>query len=403
MGKTGRRSATISALLLVVAIVGLICWAADAQSVPGVSGKIIKVGAYVPETGPVPFYMRITYGATAYFKWINEKGGINGYTFDYVTRDDGYQAARTLAVSRQLAEQEHVFGLVAPIGTPNSVAAMPYLERSGLPVIGPVGAAPVFSRPPKKNVFTLLPLYDWEGAFAAEYAITKLGKQHVAVLYENDELGRPAFKGAEAVLRKAHLALATALPFDVTEVDFSSYAARLKAAGADTVLVWGSNKNFASVLRESDRIGFKPAWFAPFFVADPVTFKLGGDLVNGAYFASWLIPLGSNDPNLKEYKEALSKYYPKEELGIFSMNGWTHAAVFARAVELATANGGALTRERAMQALESIKDQKIGLAGGISFSATEHNGVSKVTVLQARNGQFEQVSPFLPLNRLDVE
>lgn len=376
---------------------------ARAQQVQGISGKTIKVGAYVPETGPVPFYMRIAYGAVSYFKWVNEKGGINGYTFDYIMRDDGYQAARTLAVSRQLAEQEKVFAFVAPIGTPNSIAAMPYLERSGLPVIGPVGASPAFSRPPKKNVFTLLPLYNWEGAFAAEYAVAKLGKKKVAVLYQNDELGRPAFKGAQAVLKKAGLDVAAALPFDVTEVDFSSYAARLKAAGADTVLVWGSNKNFASMLRESDRIGFKPAWFTPFFVADPVTFKLGGDLVNGAYVASWMMPLEADDANVADYKKALAKYYPKEELGIFSMNGWTHAAVFARAVQIATANGGALSAERIVQALESIKDEKIGLAGGIGFSPTEHNGVSKVTVLQAKNGQFQQVSAFLPLNRVDVE
>lgn len=104
---------------LAVALVGTV-QDARAQQVQGISGKTIKVGAYVPETGPVPFYMRIAYGATADFKWVNEKGGVNGYTADYVMRDDGYQAARTLAVSRQLAEQEKGFAFVSPVGTPPS-------------------------------------------------------------------------------------------------------------------------------------------------------------------------------------------------------------------------------------------------------------------------------------------
>jgi len=357
--------------------------------------KLIKVGAYVPESGPVPFYMRLAWGAMTRFYWQNDQGGINGWKIDFITRDDGYQASRTVAVTKQLVERDKVFALAANIGTPNSIAALPYIKKTGIPVVGPIGASPKFTSPVIPNMFTLLPDYTWESERAAQYLVEKLGFKKIGVLYENDDLGIPGFKGVKTYLKTKDLTVAEALPFDVTEVDFSSYAFKMKKAGAEAVCLWGSNKNVASFAREGLKIGYKPVIFAYFYCADPTTFKLAGDILDDRFYvASWLMPLSSTDPNMQGFKEALKKYFPKEDLGIFPMNGWSHASVLVRGIEKVVGKGKSLTWENLIEGLNSIRDEKVGLVGSVTYSPKDHAGVKKTAILKATKGEFVQVTDF---------
>ncbi|MCK6453125.1 MAG: ABC transporter substrate-binding protein [Alphaproteobacteria bacterium] len=356
--------------------------------------RTVSVGGFTPVTGPVPFYNILTDAADAFFQQLNEKGGIRGWKVKYTRLDDGYEPARSVAVTRRLAEETKIFALVAPVGTATSVAVIPYTKEKGLPVIGPIGgSSKLFVEP---HIFALLPDYAWSAASNAEYALGGLGLKRLALLWENDELGRSAKRGFDLYMQAKGIAAVESVPFEVKTTDFSPHIRRVMEAKADGVILFGSNANLAAALKASDQFGFKSTWFAPFFTADPSTFKLAGNLLNGVYFSSWLMPVDSDDPAIKTYRESVAKYYPKNPVGVFGLNGWSNAALFAVAFEKLIESGKPLTRENLVAALDRLKDAQVGGARNVSFKPGDHRGTRQEGIIRAENGGFKLVREFRP-------
>src|ERR1700756_1116839 len=177
------------------------------------AAKTVTIGGFTPVTGPVPFYAIVTHAADAYFKSMNERGGIKGWRVNYVTLDDGYDPARSVAATRRLVEENHIFALVAAVGTATNVAVIPFAKESGLAMVGPVGGASAFFAEP--NIFPLLPDYGWSAASNAEFAVNDLKLKKIAPLWENDELGRSAKRGFDLFMEASKVAAVESVPFEV--------------------------------------------------------------------------------------------------------------------------------------------------------------------------------------------
>jgi branched-chain amino acid transport system substrate-binding protein len=356
--------------------------------------KVVTVGAFTPVTGPVPFYSVLTHAADAYFKHLNENGGIKGWKVNYVTYDDGYDPARSVAVSRKLVEEDGAFALAAPVGTATNVAAIPYAREKNIPMIGPIGGASVFFVEP--NVFPLLPDYGWSAASNVDYAVKDLGFKKIALLWENDELGKSAKRGFDLYMKELGLEPAESVPFDVKTTSFSPHIRRVANSGAEAVILFGSNANLAAALKAADLQALDVKWFAPFFTADPSTVKLAGDLLDGTYFSSWLLPVSSEEPDVKAYRESVAKYYPNDPIGVFGLNGWSNAALFAKGFEALLDSGKPLTGESLIAALETLNNASVGGAQGVSFKSGDHRGTRQEGIIQAKGGKFELVREFRP-------
>ncbi|UXS05488.1 ABC transporter substrate-binding protein [Agrobacterium tumefaciens] len=356
--------------------------------------KIVTVGAFTPVTGPVPFYSVLTHAADAYFKHLNENGGVKGWTINYITYDDGYDPARSVAVSRKLVEEDGAFALSAPVGTATNVAAIPYAKEKKVPMIGPIGGASAFFVEP--NVFPLLPDYGWSAASNLDYAVKDLGLKKIALLWENDELGKSAKRGFDLYMKELGLEPAESVPFDVKTTSFSPHIRRVANSGAEAVILFGSNANLAAALKAADLQALDVKWFAPFFTADPSTVKLAGDLLNGTYFSSWLLPVSSDEAEVKAYRESVAKYYPNDPVGVFGLNGWSNAALFAKGFEALLDSGKPLTGENLIAALETLDNASVGGAQGVSFKAGDHRGTRQEGIIQAKDGKFELVREFRP-------
>lgn len=356
--------------------------------------KTVSVGGFTPITGPVPFYTILTDAADAFFQQLNEKGGIKGWTVKYSRLDDGYEPARSVAATRRLVEETKIFALVAPVGTATNVAVIPYANEVGLPIVGPIGGSSRFFVEP--NVFPLLPDYAWSAASNAEYAVDELGLKKIALLWENDELGRSAKRGFDIFMEAKGITPAESVPFEVKTTDFSPHIRRVMDAEADGVILFGSNANLAAALKAADQLGFDSTWFAPFFTADPSTYKLAGDLLNGVYFSSWLMPVDSDDPEIATYRDSVAKYYPKNPVGVFGLNGWSNAALFAVAFETLLDSGKPLTRESLVEVLNELKDAQVGGARNVSFVPGDHRGTRQEGIIRAEDGGFKLVREFRP-------
>jgi branched-chain amino acid transport system substrate-binding protein len=245
-------------------------------------------------------------------------------------------------------------------------------------------------------VFPLLPDYGWSAASDAQYALDDLKAKKIALLWENDELGRSAKRGFDLFMASRNATPAESLSFEVTTTDFSPQIRRVANSGADAVILFGSNANLASALKAADRQDLKTQWFAPFFTADPSTFKLAGALLNGVRFSSWLLPVTGDDAGIKAYRDSIAKYYPNDPVGVFGLNGWSNAALFGQGFEKLLASGKPLTRENLVAALDTLKDATVGGAHNVTFTPGDHRGTRQEAIIQARNGAFEVVRPFQP-------
>ncbi len=372
-------------------------WARAQEASPGIdlASKTVTVGAFTPVTGPVPFYAILTHAADACFKWANETNALDGWKIKFVTYDDGYEPARSVAVTRRLVEENKIFALTAPVGTAQSVAVIPYAKEVGLPMIGPIGGATaLFS---ERLIFPLLPDYGWSAASNLDYALNDLKSGRVALLWENDELGRSGKRGFDLYLKTLNREAAESIPFEVRSTDFTPHLRRIANAKAETVILFGSNANLAAALKAADRLGFQANWMAPFFTADPTTYKLAGKLLDGVYFSSWLVPVTSEDPQIQAYRESIKKHYASDPVGVFGLNGWSNASLFLNGFKALIASGKPLTRASLVDVMETLTDQNVGGARGVSFTKGDHRGARQEAIIRATaGGKFEMVRGFKP-------
>src|SRR5208282_2905460 len=65
-------------------------WPSLAANAPGVTDTEIKIGQTMPYSGPASAYGAIGRVEAAYFKMVNDQGGVNGRKINFISLDDGY-------------------------------------------------------------------------------------------------------------------------------------------------------------------------------------------------------------------------------------------------------------------------------------------------------------------------
>jgi branched-chain amino acid transport system substrate-binding protein len=349
----GRYAPGSTTLLLALALAG--CGTRGGEV--GVSESEIVLGTWGPQTGPAAAWGTVIRGMEVYFRLVNEEGGIHGRTVRFLARDDQYQPARTVSAVRELVERDGVLAIVGGIGTAPTMAVRDYLAEQGVPVLGLLSGAHQFVVPPTPTLFTGLPLYLEEGDLLAAYAADSLGRQRLAIVYQNDDYGRSGLEGARAAL-VARGRTAIAVSVELMDSDLSSQAIRLREAGADAVVLFTTPRHAAILLREAARIGYRPQWLGSSTLGDAALLhELSEGLWEGAIFAS-LLDLESDAPALQRFRQARERFAPGEREGYFFLAGMAVADMAAEALRRA---GPDLTREGLIAAMEGMEGyQSIG-------------------------------------------
>jgi branched-chain amino acid transport system substrate-binding protein len=360
------------------------------KSSPGIADSEIIIGNWATQSGSAALYSAIAKGVDAYFQHVNEQGGVNGRKLKLITYDEEYQPSRAVAVAKKLIEEDKVFAIVGNDCTSCNKAALPQIKKEGVPLVGPSTGADIFVNPVIPNVFGLLTNYGVEGRIFANYAVDQLKAKKIGIFYQNDDFGKSGYKGAIDELKKKGIEPVAEIPYNSTDVDFSSPALKMKEANPDVVLSFSITKPTAAYKKELHKVGVD----VPFMVtsvggADNNLFNLAGDAWKNVYSSSWTALAGTDDPKVKKYEEALGKYAKGVNPSGPALWGWAEAEVL---VEGLRRSGNDLSRENFIKQLETLKDWNEGLAFNVTYSPDNHYGTTSVVIIKDENGKMAKAS-----------
>jgi ABC-type branched-subunit amino acid transport system substrate-binding protein len=350
--------------------------ALGAQAQPsGVSASAIVIGQSAPLTGAnAELGNDIRNGALAYFRKVNDSGGVHGRRIELVTLDDANQVPQAEANTKKLVEEQGVFALFGYASATLSRPALPTVEKHRVPFLAPfTGADPmrVFNR----YVYNMRASYADELEKIVEH-FAPLGVKRFSIVYYDDVVGRENFAAVDRALKKRGLTAVSVASFkDRAKPDIAAGVSEVAKASPDVIILTTLYKASADFIKLARRSGVAAQMVSNSFPgASPLAKELGSEGA-GVIVATVVPPPTKRSlPVVQEYQVAIEKHLGKKEFSFTSLESFIAAKVAVEALKRA---GPRPTREGFMQALDGLKSLD---SGGyvVSFSPASHNGSSFV-------------------------
>ncbi|HUG78793.1 MAG TPA: ABC transporter substrate-binding protein [Burkholderiales bacterium] len=351
---------------------GALLAASAAIAEPGVTRDKIVLGSFLPlQSGLAAGATQMKEGTEAYFRYVNDQGGVHGRKIEWIVENDSYNPQQTVAVVKKLVDRDEVFAIVSTLGTVTNLAVLPFLKQRGVPIINPAGGHLDLNKPKDKNVFGILPLSSEIGESMADYAVGKLGAKRVAIFFQNDQFGKDQRDGAVEYLKKKGMTPVAEASYVPSDVDVSAQVVALRQANPDAVILGVIPKHGSLFMIEAQKLGWKPKVVGHNTMADPVVVDLAGSALEGIYVNLMTAVDTMDRPQVKLANQILAKYSPKTKPGYYPYLGMAGAVIF---VEGAKKAGKDLTRAKLIKALEDTKRIETGLVPPLEWSAKYHGG-----------------------------
>jgi ABC-type branched-subunit amino acid transport system substrate-binding protein len=354
-----------------VAVLGLALAAptlAQKRYDPGASDTEIKFGQTLPYSGPASAYGIIGKVQTAYFKMLNESGGVNGRKLNFISLDDGYSPPKTVEMVRRLVEQDEVLFLMNTLGTPSNTAIHRYMNAKKVPHLFLATGASKWNDP-KNFPWTIgfNPSYNNEGRLYAQEILRTRPNAKIAVLMQNDDYGKDYFNGfSDGLGAKAKTMIVAQATYEVTDPTIDSQIVTLQSSGADTLFNITTPKFAAQAIRKVADIGWKPVHYlnnvssSVGSVLAPAGLDKSKGLISMQYIKDPTDPHLVNDPVMKEYFAFMKKYVP--DLNVNDGSATYGYAVAQLMVQVLKQCGDDLTRENIMRQAANLKNFQIPMA-----------------------------------------
>ena len=348
-----------------------------AADMPGVTDTEIKLGNISPYSGPASAYSTIAKTIDAYFKKVNEEGGINGRKVTFLSYDDGYSPPKAVEQARKLVESDEVLLIFQSLGTPSNAAIEKYMNMKKVPQLLVATGATQFGNPAEAPwTMGWQPNYQSEGIIYARWITAEMPDAKIAVMYQNDDFGKDVLAGLKAGLGdKADMIVAEA-SYEVSEPVVDSQVVKLKASGADVFINIATPKFAAQAIKKAHEIG----WDATQIVANvstsvaavltPAGLEASTGVVSTGYLKDMQDPQWADDPAKKDWEAFMDKYYPDgNKASNFTVYGYSVAQTMVHILEQA---GDDLTRENVLKQAASMKDVTLPLfLPGMSMNTSE--------------------------------
>ena len=335
--------------------------AAALASPTALAQKTIKIGNTNPYSGPASAYGTIGKTIGAYWKMVNDKGGINGRMVEWISYDDGYSPPKTVEMARRLVEQDQVLLIFQSLGTPPNSAIHKYMNAKKVPHLFVATGATKWNDP-KKFPWTMgwQPNYQTEGRIYAEHILKNNPKAKIGVLYQNDDYGKDYLKGFKDGLGDKVSMIVKEVSYEVADPTVDSQMVQLQASGADTFFNITTPKFAAQAIRKAYDSGWKPTHYVNNVSASvgsvlkPAGLEKAVGVISTQYLKDPTDPQWVNDPAIKEWKAFMAKYYPEGNLADASnVYGYAVAQTMEQVLKQA---GNDLSRANIMKQAANLKN-----------------------------------------------
>jgi branched-chain amino acid transport system substrate-binding protein len=348
---------------------------------PGVTATEIKIGNTNPYSGPASAYGTIGKALGAYFKKVNDEGGVNGRKINYISYDDSYSPPKAVEMVRKLVEQDEVAALFQTLGTPTNTAIHKYVNQQKVPHLFVATGATKWNDP-KNFPWTMgwQPNYQTEGRVYAAYIMKNFPDAKIGILYQNDDYGKDYRKGLHDGLgESAKKMIVMEQTYEVTDPTIDSQIVNLKNSGANVFFNVTIPKFAVQAIKKAHDIGWKPAHFlnnvssSLATVLKPAGLEASKGLITALYMKEITDPQWKNDKGYQDWVAWMKKYYPEGALDDQSNAfGYTAAQAMTQVLKQC---GNDLSRENIMKQAANLKnvDFPLLLPGiKVNTSPTDH-------------------------------
>ncbi|MCC8944517.1 MULTISPECIES: ABC transporter substrate-binding protein [Bradyrhizobium] len=364
----------------------------------GASDTEIKIGNIMPYSGPASAYGVIGRTEAAYFKKVNDAGGINGRKINFISYDDAYSPPKAVEQARKLVESDEVLLIFNSLGTPSNSAIQKYMNSKKVPQLFVATGATKWNDP-KDFPWTMgwQPNYQSETQIYAKYILKNMPNAKIAVLYQNDDYGKDYLKGLKDGLgQKAASMIVAEESFETSQPTIDSNIVKLKASNADVFIDIATPKFAAQAIKKVAEIGWKPTHFlnnvsaSVGSVIKPAGFENAQDIISAAYLKDASDKQWDNDPGMKEFYAFMAKDFPEGD----KLDGGTVVGfgVAQTLVQVLKQCGDNLTRENIMKQAASLKDfrTEVLLPGvKINTAANDFAPISQLQLMKFKGEKWE--------------
>ncbi len=351
------------------------------------AAKEIKIGNTMPYSGPASSYGVIGRTESAFFKMINDQGGVDGQKVDFISLDDGYSPPKTVEDIRQLVEEDHVDFCFQTLGTPPNSAIAPYLNRKKVPQLF-VGSGASKWSDYKKYPWTMgwQPNYRTEAQIYTKYMLQSVKDLKLGILYQNDDFGKDYPTGVRDILGdKWDKIVVKNASYETTDATIDSQIAEIQGAGANVLLVAAIPKFAAQSIDKVYDLNWKPVFFMTNVavsvgtVMRPAGPEKSIGMISTQYLKDPTDPAWKDDEGMKVWRAFMAKYNP-------SGDTTDAATTFAYGISLTMMQvlkqcKGDYSRPNVMHQAENLRDvtNPILLPGiKMNTSATDHRPIKEM-------------------------
>jgi branched-chain amino acid transport system substrate-binding protein len=364
----------------------------------GATDTEIKIGNIEAYSGPASAYGVIGKTEDAYFKMINDAGGINGRKINFISYDDGYSPPKTVEQVRKLIESDEVLLVFNALGTPTQTAVQKYQNAKKVPQLFLATGASKWNDP-KDFPWTMgfQPSYRVEARIFAKYILKTKPGAKVAVFYANDDFGKDYVAGLKDVFGdKASSLIVAEESYETTEPSIDSHIVKLKGTGADVFVNISTPKFAAQAIKKMAELEWKPMHVMTDVsisigaVMKPAGFEASEGILSAGYLKDASDPQWANDEGMKKFMAFIDKYMPGANIADTNLvYGYAAAQTMVQVLKQA---GDDLTRENVMKQAASLKDfaPDTALPGvKINTSATDFAPIEQLKMMQFKNGKWD--------------
>jgi branched-chain amino acid transport system substrate-binding protein len=395
---TGKFRGLTSVFALIASLIVLAFGAQQAAAEKGVTDTEVRLGMWVPLSGPISLLGNSTRDAVnIWVKEINDKGGIAGRKLKLIAYDDAASPQEAQAAIRRLLNQDEVFMLIGGSASGSTLPVKPLILQEKVPFIASISSNMNLMRPFSRYIFRVYANEENQAIGLIDWMMQGENIKRPAIIYNSNDYGVGGYNAMKERLKsKYNLDLVAAERYNATDQDFTAQLLRIKAANPDGLLVFSFAAEAGIITRQAKELALTAKLFGGGGTATPLFQRGAGDAAKGfeSVFTMPEMPETSQLPGMANYRERLKEMHsnalPPGRPSEYDMSAYGAAKITEAALRKVGRN---LTREAFIDAVESLKNFDTTVTFPVTYSKESHEGTDKVTIIRVGDDLRWQVDP----------